>query len=162
MKSKFVHFFAGFLLIVASLPLCAQVVTKPVLTLDLAKKVASKASAEAAKNQWNVVIAIVDDGGNLIYLEKMDGTQIGSIEVAQAKATTALKFKRSTKVFEDAVAGGRNALLSMPGVVALEGGFPLMFEGVQIGAIGISGVKSNEDGIVAMAGATVLEHPQNR
>ena len=140
----------------SSLPLRAQLVTKTTLSLELAKKIAAKAEAEAAKNKWTMVIAIVDDGGNLIYLAKMDGTQIGSIDVAQGKARTALKFKRSTKVFEDGVACGRNALLSLPGVFALEGGVPLVVDGAYVGAIGVSGMKSNEDGVVAEAGAAVL------
>src|SRR5258707_14221654 len=92
----------------------AQVVAKTTVGLEIAKKIAAKAEAEAVKNKWTVVIAIVDDGGNLVYLEKMDGTQIGSIEVAQHKAVTALKFKRPTKAFEDVVAGGRTAILSLP------------------------------------------------
>ncbi len=129
----------------------AQVATKPALSLALAKKVAAVAQAEAAKNKWTVVIAIVDEGGSLVYLEKMDGTQLGSIDVAQGKAATALRFKRPTKVFEDAVVGGRTPILSLPGVVAVEGGLPIVVDGAFIGAIGISGAKSNEDGIVAQA-----------
>ena len=100
-----------------------------------------------------MVIAIVDDGGNLLHLARMNGTQLGSIVVAQEKAKTALNFKRSTKVFEDMIGGGRHAALSLRGVVAIEGGLPLVVNG----AIGISGVKSSEDGIVAAAAATVLE-----
>jgi glc operon protein GlcG len=142
-----------------ALSMSAQVPTKPTVGLALAKKVAARAAEEAAKNNWNVVIAIVDDGGNLVLLERMDGTQLGSIEVAIQKAKTALNFKRPTKAFEDVVAGGRNAILSLPGVVPVEGGVPLMANGAYIGAIGISGVKSNEDGIIAAAGATVLAKP---
>ena len=134
----------------------AQIATKPTVSLELAKKIAAKAEVEAAKNKWTMVIVIVDDGGNLVYLEKMDGTQIGSIEVAQGKAVTALKFKRPTKAFEDAVAGGRNAILSLPGAVLIEGGIPLVVDGAYIGAIGVSGMKSNEDGIVAAAGVAAL------
>ena len=156
MKHHLRYLFAAAFLALPALPLRAQIVTKPTITLELAKKIAAKSVAEAAKSKWTVVIAIVDDGGNLIYLEKMDGTQIGSIDVAQAKAKTALKFKRPTKVFEDLVAGGRNALLSLPGVVAVEGGLPLVVDGTYIGAVGISGAKSNEDGVVAEAGATIL------
>ncbi|MSU23108.1 MAG: heme-binding protein [Opitutus sp.] len=143
-------------LAIFSLPLHAQLVTKTTLSLELAKKIAAKAEAEAAKNKWTMVIAIVDDGGNLIYLAKMDGTQIGSIDVAQEKARTALKFKRPTKVFEDVVAGGRTAILSLPGVVAIEGGLPLVVDGAYVGAIGVSGMKSTEDGVAAEAGASVL------
>jgi uncharacterized protein GlcG (DUF336 family) len=86
----------------------------------------------------------------------MDGTQLGSITVAQEKAKTALNFKRSTKVFEDMIAGGRNAALSLPGVVAIEGGLPLVVDGAYLGAIGISGAKSSEDGVVAAAALAVL------
>lgn len=150
--------FAAFVVMNAS-HLSAQVVTKPAISLELAKKVGAKAEAEAAKNQWTIVVAIVDDGGNLVYLSKMDGTQIGSIDVAQKKARTALKFKRPTKAFEDMVAGGRTAILTLGDVIAVEGGVPLVVDGSYIGAIGISGAKSNEDGIVAAAAATVLTKP---
>ncbi len=142
--------------LVNAAPLSAQVISKPTISLELAKKLGAKAEAEAARNKWTVVVAIVDDGGNLVYLSKMDGTQIGSIDVAQKKARTALKFKRPTKAFEDAVAGGRTAIVSLPDVVAIEGGVPIMAGDAYIGAIGISGAKSNEDGIVAAAALTVL------
>src|SRR5258708_12565967 len=134
----------------------AQVADKKVLTLDGAKKVAAAAEAEARKNNWNVVIAVVDDGGNLIYLQRIDGTQTGSIEVAIQKARTAQAFKRATKVFEDAIAGGRNALTALHGALPLEGGLPIMAGGQVVGAIGVSGVKSTEDGQVAKAGADSL------
>ena len=127
----------------------AQLIEKKTLSLELAKKIAEVAETEAVKNNWTVVISIVDDGGNLVYLCRMDNTQIGSIEVSIQKARTAIFFKRPTKVFEDMVAGGRNAILSLPGVLPLEGGMPLIVKGQIIGAIGISGAKSNEDGIVA-------------
>ena len=149
-------------LAIFSLPLHAQFVTKSTLSLELAKKIAVKAEAEAVKNKLTVVVVIVDDGGNLILLEKMDGTQLGSIAVAQEKAKTALKFKRPTKAFEDMVAGGRNATLSLPGVLAIEGGVPLVVDGAYIGAIGISGAKSSEDGVVAAAGAAVLTEAATR
>jgi uncharacterized protein GlcG (DUF336 family) len=139
-----------------TLQLRAQTLTKPTVSLELAKKIAAKAQAEAVKTKLTVVIAIVDDGGSLVYLERMDGTQLGSIVVAQEKAATALKFKRSTKAFEDMVAGGRNAVLSLPGVVAIEGGLPLVVDGAIIGAIGISGAKSTEDGVIAQAGLAAL------
>ena len=142
-----------------ALPLRAQILSKPTVSLELAKKIAAQAHAEAAKSKLTVVIAIIDDGGSLVYLERMDGTQLGSIVVAQEKATTALKFKRSSKVFEDMVAGGRNAVLSLPGVVAIEGGLPLVVDGAFIGAIGISGAKSAEDGVIAQAGLAALAKP---
>jgi len=134
----------------------AQPVTKSTVGLELAKKIAARAEAEAAKNKWTMVIVIVDDGGNLVYLERMDGTQLGSIEVAQAKARTALKFKRPTKAFEDVVAGGRTAILSLPDVIAIEGGIPLVVNGAYLGAIGVSGMKSSEDGVVAQAALEAL------
>lgn len=149
---------AAFIAFVAA-PVHAQVATKSTITLELAKKVAAKANAEAVKNKWTMAIAILDDGGNLVYLEKMDGTQLGSIDVAQAKARTALRFKRPTKVFEDGVAGGRNALLALPGVIPIEGGVPLMVGDAIIGSIGVSGASSAQDGQVAAAGITALTQP---
>jgi len=134
----------------------AQLADKKALTLEAAKKIAAAAEAEAAKNKWNVVIAIVDDGGHLIYLQRMDGTQTGSVDVAIKKAQTAMSFKRPTKVFEEAIAGGRNALIALHGALPLEGGLPLMSGGQQIGAIGVSGVKSTEDGQIAKAGADAV------
>ncbi|MSU64971.1 MAG: heme-binding protein [Opitutus sp.] len=129
---------------------------KPVLTLDLAKKIAAKANAEAAKNNWSVVIAIFDDGANLLYLERMDGTQLGSIEIAQKKASTAIKFKRPSKVFEDNVIAGQNKYLVLPGAAPLGGGLPLVVDGHFIGAIGVSGMTSAQDGVVAAAGVSAL------
>jgi len=118
-----------------------------------AKKIAAAAEAEAVKNKWTVVIAILDDGANLVYLQKMDTTQIGSIDVAIAKAASAVKFKRPSKAFEEAVAGGRQAILKLPGAIPVEGGIPLMSDGIVIGAIGVSGVTSQQDGQIAGAGA---------
>jgi uncharacterized protein GlcG (DUF336 family) len=143
-----VLFFAGLF----TSPLQAQVLTKKTVSLELAKKIAAVAQVEAAKNKWAMAIAIVDDGGNLVYFERMDGTQLGSIEVAQQKAKTALFFKRPTKSFEDAVlTDKRVVVLSTPNVVPLEGGVPLVVDGVPIGAIGVSGAKASEDGVVAKA-----------
>ncbi len=134
----------------------AQLADKKVLTLEGAKKIAAAAEAEARKNNWNVVIAVVDDGGHLVYLQRIDGTQTGSIEVAIQKARTAQAFKRPTKVFEDAIAGGCNALIALHGALPLEGGLPIMVGGQLVGAIGVSGVKSTEDGQIAKAGADSL------
>jgi uncharacterized protein GlcG (DUF336 family) len=136
-----------------SLPAPAQLADKKSLTLEAAKKIAVAAEAEAKKNSWNVVIAIVDDGGHLIYLQRMDGTQTGSVDVAIKKAQTAINFKRPTKVFEDAVAGGRQVILALHGALPIEGGVPVTVGGQIIGAIGVSGVKSTEDGQIAKAGA---------
>ena len=134
----------------------AQLLEKKTVSLELAKKIAVVAEAEAVKNNWTVVISIVDDGGNLVYLAKMDNTQNGSIDVSIQKARTAIFFKRPTKAFEDMVAGGRNAILGLPGAVPLEGGVPLIVNGQYIGAIGVSGAKSSEDGVVAKAGVDFL------
>jgi len=134
----------------------AQLAEKKVLTLAAAKQIASAAEEEAAKNKFTMVIVIVDDGGNLMYLEKMDDTQLGSIEVAQAKAHTALAFKRPSKAFQDAVAGGNTSILKLPGAIATEGGIPLLVDGKIVGAIGVSGGTSAQDASVAAAGVNAL------
>jgi glc operon protein GlcG len=133
-----------------------SVVQKYALTLDGAKKAAAAAEAEALKNGWNVVIAITDDGGNLLYLQRLDGTQASSSETATRKARTAALFKRPTKALEDAVAGGRVSLLSLPNVTPLEGGLPILYKGEIIGAIGVSGAQSSQDAQVAKVGADAL------
>jgi glc operon protein GlcG len=129
----------------------AQLTTKKALTLEAAKKIATFAESEAMKNKWTMVIVIVDDGGNLLYLERMDNTQIGSIEVAIKKAKTAISFKRPTKSFEERALAGRNVLLALPGAVPIEGGLPIVIDGQYLGAIGVSGGASDQDGIVAKA-----------
>lgn len=136
--------------------MAAELTTKKALNLAVAKEMAAAAEKEARANKWNMVIAIVDDGGNLIYLERMDGVQIGSVDVAIAKAQSAVKFKRATKVFEEALKGGRQAILRLPGAIPIEGGVPVMVDGLALGAIGVSGAQSNEDGVVAAAGLKVL------
>jgi glc operon protein GlcG len=145
---------------VCTLGFADDLTTKKALTLSGAKRIAAAAEAEAVKNKWNVVIAIVDDGGNLLYLQRADGTQIGSVDVAVAKARTAIKFKRPSKALEDAVAGGRNAVLALPGAVPVEGGVPLMAASEIIGAIGVSGVTSQQDGQIAAAGAAEVAKMQ--
>lgn len=134
----------------------AQLADKKALTLAAAKKIAAAAEAEATKNNWRVVIAIVDDGGHLIYLQQIDETQTGSIDVAIQKARGAVAYKRPTKVFEDAVAGGRNVILTLPHAMPIEGGLPLVVGGKVIGGIGVSGVTAQQDGITAKAGAEAL------
>ncbi|KAF0166626.1 MAG: hypothetical protein FD157_574 [Rhodocyclaceae bacterium] len=126
------------------------------LTLEDARRMTLAAQSTAAENNWNVVVAIVDDGGHLISLERMDGTQKGSVRVAEQKARTAILYKRPTKAFEDMVLQGRPVMMTMPDVICLEGGVPLIRDGVFVGAIGVSGVKSSEDGVVAAAGAAAL------
>lgn len=130
--------------------------TKFELSLADAKRVAAAAELEAERNGWSVVIAIVDDAGVLIYLERLDGTQPASSEVAQHKARAAALFRRPTKALEEIVAGGRVAMLSLPNITPVEGGLPLVYEGQIVGAIGVSGVQSFQDGIVAQAGAEAL------
>ena len=131
---------------------------KSIQSIDLAdaKRIAAAAEAEAVQNKWNVVIAILDGGGHLVYLQRMDGTQLGSIDVAQAKAKSALLFKRPSKNWEAMLADGRLGYLSMPNLLPLEGGIPILSNETVVGAIGISGVKSNEDAIIAAAGAAAL------
>ena len=107
----------------------AQLAEKKSLTLEVIKQIVAAAEKEAAANKWNMFIAIVDDGGNLVYLERMDEAQLGSGEVAPQKARSALLFKRPTKVFEDAVAGGRTAILKLPGALPIEGGIPPFHRG---------------------------------
>jgi glc operon protein GlcG len=147
-----------FLLILLSLSLISfgQNQTLPYLNLEEAKKIADAAEERARQDNWNVVIAILDGGGHLIVLRRMDGTQIGSVEVAQAKAKSAVYFKRPTKVFEDIVNQGNTRILSLPNAVAIEGGIPIFKDGVCVGAIGISGVTSSQDAIIAEAGLKAL------
>lgn len=126
------------------------------LTLDDAKKIATAAEAEARRNDWPVVIAIVDDGGHLIYLSRLDHTQFGSIEVAIRKARAAIAFRRPTKVWEEHVADGRMRYLGLPGALPIEGGLPIMVNSQFIGAVGVSGVRSNQDAQIAQAGLDAL------
>jgi glc operon protein GlcG len=125
------------------------------ITLESAKKAAAPALAEAAKNGWNMAVAIVDPGGNLVYYEKMDNTQLGSANIAIDKARSAALFKRPTKAFQDALAAGGDGLriLRLQGAVPVEGGFPLVMDGKIVGAIGVSGATSAQDAQCAKAGA---------
>ncbi|MGE5698776.1 MAG: GlcG/HbpS family heme-binding protein [Deltaproteobacteria bacterium] len=135
----------------------AEPVTKKSLSLEDAKKVAASAAAEAKKNKWNMAIALLDDGGNLLYFERTDETQIGSIDVAIGKARTAAMFKRPTKALEDALNKGQYAIATFPNSVPREGGLPIYSEGKFIGAIGVSGGTSAEDAQVAKAGTDALK-----
>ena len=114
------------------------------------------AIAEGKKNGWTVAAAIVDTGGTLVYFERIDGTQNGSSEVAQQKARTSAAFKRPSKMLEDAVTSGKSQFLKLPGALPIEGGVPLLVDGKIIGAIGVSGATSAQDGQCAKAGADVL------
>lgn len=129
------------------------------IALAEAKRVIAAAQAEAMKNKWNVVIAVVDSGGHLVALERMDSTQYGSVVVAQDKARTAAAFRRSSKVFQDGVAAGGEGLrmLVLPGALPIEGGLPLIVGGKVVGAIGVSGVTSAQDGQIAAAGVAALK-----
>ena len=129
------------------------------ISLENAKKAAAPALAEAEKNHWNMAVAIVDPSGNLVYYEKMDGTQLGSANVAIDKARSAALFKRPTKAFQDAVAAGGDGLriLRLQGATPLEGGIPLVMDGKIVGAIGVSGATSAQDAQCAKAGADSLK-----
>jgi len=128
------------------------------ITLDAAKKVMAAAEAEAARMGWPMVIAIVDSTGHLVMLHRMEQAQYGSVKIAQLKAETALDFRRPTKVFEDAIGSGGAGvrIVTMPNVLALEGGLPILQDGKVIGAIGVSGMRSDEDAQVARAGIAAL------
>ena len=130
--------------------------SKAVLTLDDLKKIAAGAEAEANKNNWNVSIAICDDGGHLLFYQRLDGAAPISAHIAPQKARTAAIGRRNTKVYEDMVNGGRFSALSMPEATHLEGGVPIIVNGDVIGAVGVSGVKSSEDAQIAEAGIKAL------
>ena len=131
--------------------------TKPILELADVKAIAAAAEAEALKNDWAVTIAIVDDGGHLLWLQRLDGAAPSSAHSAPAKAHTAAMGRRESKVYEDMINGGRMSFLSAPDLKGLlEGGVPVMKDGQLIGAVGISGVKSNEDAQIARAGIAAL------
>jgi uncharacterized protein GlcG (DUF336 family) len=127
--------------------------------LENAKKAAAAAIAEARKNNWTIGVAITDIGGDLVYFEKMDGTQTGSVRVAIDKARSAALFKRPTKVWQDLVAAGGAGLriLGLEGAVPIEGGLTLLMDDKIVGAIGVSGATSAQDGLVAKAGADTLK-----
>lgn len=126
------------------------------VTIDMAKRAAAGAAAEAKKNHFKVAIAVVDNHGFPIYLEVLDDTQTSAGNIAIQKARTAAMFRRPSKALEDGVAGGRSALLSIPDIVTLEGGEPLIVGGKVVGAIGVSGGSTTQDGQVARAGAETL------
>jgi len=129
------------------------------ISLENARKAAAPAMAEAAKNNWTIAVAIVDPGGNLVYYEKMDNTQLGSATVAIDKARSAALFKRPTKALQDALAAGGDGLriLRLQGAVPVEGGIPLLMDGKIVGAIGVSGGTTAQDGQCAKAGADTVK-----
>ena len=131
--------------------------TKPVLTLEDVRRVAQAAEAEALKNQWAVTIAIVDDGGHLLWLQRLDGAPPVSAQIAPGKARTSALGRRESRIYEEIINQGRYSFLSAPGIDALlEGGVPIMAEGQCVGAVGVSGVKSIEDAQIAKAGIAAL------
>lgn len=131
--------------------------TKHTLELADLKAIAAAAEAEALRNQWAVTIAIVDDGGHLLWLQRLDGAPAISAHIAPAKANTAALGRRESKVYEDVINGGRYSFLSAPDIKGmLEGGVPILKDGQVIGAVGVSGVKSSEDVQIARAGIAAL------
>lgn len=136
----------------------AQVSQKPVLTLAAAKKMVAAAEAEAHKRKSTVVIAVVDDGGHLLLLQRLDDTQVASVEVGIAKARTAAIFRRPSRDFEEQIRDGRVAAVALPGATPLQGGLPIVFGGQVIGAIGVSGNTPQEDEDIARAGAAAFQN----
>jgi uncharacterized protein GlcG (DUF336 family) len=133
----------------------ADLTHKHALNLEVAKAIAAAGEAHARANNWNVIITILDDGGNMLYMQRMDGAQIGSIDVSRGKAEGAIRFKRPTKFFADNIAANPG-FATLPGVVANEGGLPITHEGEVIGSIGVSGATSAQDGMVAQAAVDAL------
>jgi uncharacterized protein GlcG (DUF336 family)/mannose-6-phosphate isomerase-like protein (cupin superfamily) len=134
----------------------ATLPSKSVLTLEAAKRVGAAAEAEAVKRGATVVIVVVDDGGHVLYLERLNDTQVASVDVGIGKARTAAIFRRPSKVFEDQIRDGRVAALALPGATPLQGGIPLMSDGRVVGAIGVSGNTPQEDEDIAKAGAAAF------
>lgn len=126
------------------------------LTVADAQKISAAAEAEANRNGWKVSIAICDDGGHLLHFQRLDGAGLQTAVISQGKAKAAAFARRPTKALEDIVAGGRNAFLSVPDLVLLEGGEPIFVEDVCVGAVGVSGVKSSDDALIARAGIKAL------
>ena len=150
------------LVLLATLPARAQTAPPPYgppIGIENARKVMAAAEGEAVKNNWAVVISIIDSGGNIVMLHRRDDVQLSSIEIAQGKAKTALMFKRPSKVLDDAIAGGGAGLrfLALKDIVPLEGGVPIVLDGKIVGAIGVSGVLSSQDAQVARSGVDVLK-----
>lgn len=142
-------------LVLTIIPVQAQLVEKTALTLDGAKRIAAAAEEKAKADGARVVIAVVDEGGNLLVLERLDDTQVASVNVGIDKARTAAIYRRPSKVFEDQVKNGRVSALALHGAVALQGGIPIVVEGKVIGAIGVSGETPGQDEDIARAGASI-------
>jgi uncharacterized protein GlcG (DUF336 family) len=127
------------------------------LTLEDCKKISAASEAEAKKNNWNVCIAILDDGGHLLHLVRMDGATPANSRIAIGKGRTAAESRRSTAMWEERIKAGRHAMLGMPGITPVQGGLPIVVDGVCIGAVGVSGVQSHEDEQIAKAGIDTLK-----
>ena len=130
--------------------------TSKIITLEAAKTMMAAAEAEARKNKWNVAIAIVDAGANLLLFQRLDATQNGSIDIAIGKARTAVNFKRPTKAMEEMISGGRTAFLAVRDFTPLQGGLPIVVDGQVIGGVGVSGVLSSQDEQIAQAAVSCL------
>jgi glc operon protein GlcG len=130
--------------------------TRSMLTLEDCRRISAAAEAEAKKNNWNVCIAIHDDGGHLLHLVRMDGATPANSRIAIEKGRTAAQTRRSTAMWEERVKSGRLVMLKMPGVTPVQGGLPIVIDGECIGAVGVSGVQSHEDEQIAKAGIAVL------
>jgi glc operon protein GlcG len=130
--------------------------TRPVLTLEDCLKISAAAEAEARRNNWNVAIAILDDGGHLLHFARMDGATPANAGIALEKGRTAAISRRSSGKWEEIVKGGRTAMIKMPGILPVQGGMPIVADGTCIGAVGVSGVQSHEDEQIAQAGIDAL------
>ena len=133
----------------------AELTHKHALNLEVAKAIAAAGEAHARANNWNVIITILDDGGNMLYMQRMDGAQIGSIAVSLRKAQSAINFKRPTKFFADNITGNPGFAM-LPGAIANEGGLPILHDGEVVGSIGVSGATAAQDGMVGQAGIDAL------
>ncbi|MEQ1886197.1 MAG: heme-binding protein [Bryobacteraceae bacterium] len=154
---KKIYLFLSTLLAGAAMLSAQQLSTKKSLNRDVTKAIVAAAEKEAQNNKWGMYITVLDEGGVVMAIERVDDAQVGSLDVSMGKAQTALKFRRPSKAFEDLINGGRNALLGLPGVTPIEGGFPLVVDGKTIGAIGVSGGTSAQDAQVAQAGVAAFE-----
>ncbi|MEO8144468.1 MAG: heme-binding protein [Betaproteobacteria bacterium] len=130
--------------------------TRPELTLEDCMKISTAAVAEARKNSWNVAIAILDDGGHLLHFVRMDGATPANATIALEKGRTAAISRRSSGKWEEIVKSGRTSMIKMPGILPVQGGVPIVAEGTCIGAVGVSGVQSHEDEVIAQAGINAL------
>jgi len=153
--TTFTRFFTAIAMLAFAVAANAQLIDKKSLTLEAAQKIATASLVEARANNWNVIIAVVDEGGHLITLNRMETAQYGSIDVAIGKAKTAAAFRRPTKVLED-VAKTRPTLSTIANAYLLEGGVPITYNGQVIGAVGVSGATSQQDAQVAEAGINSL------